>query len=319
MFDLEQEIGVWREGLLENASIDSDRLRELESHLREDIDRRITKGAQPAEAFVEARNQLGQSIELGSEYAKVHAPKFFWGKNPYFSAALLVTPAFLAWSFAVQFLVPKSRVIWSESGIDSPHLLLLSIFQFGHDAFAFGHWFLIGIIVVMMLIEKATRVSPKVRRRLAGSAVIGFNTVVFTGLICLVISLTVAAPVMLRKATFLANYSNAAGVLAVAEQRWKASEIRVKFGLSPDELLRSEYLNIRALLDILDGGATVGVRRGTVGSLLLFEGRLRERQELSDRFLELLNDLTNQRLENMDDAVTWYQTVAGTPEWEASL
>lgn len=320
MFDLEQEIGEWRERLLENVSIDSDRLRELESHLREDIERRITKGAQPTEAFMEAKNQLGQSTELGSEYAKVHAPKCFSGWKTYLSAALLVIPAFLAWSFTALFLIPKARIVWSESGIDLSNQVAIAIVRFGHNAFAFGHWFLLVMIVFMMVIEKVTQVSPKVRMWLAGSAIMVLNAMVFTAFICAVVSLLYVAPVMSRKANFLARYSNAAGVLAVAEQRWNASESQVKFGLNPDgELLRIERIKIETLLDILDGGATVGVRRGTVGSLLLFEDHLRQRKEWSDRFLGRLNELADQRFDNMDDAVAWYHTVAGTLEWKAAL
>ena len=116
MFDLEQEIEVWREELLENPSIDRNRLRELESHLREDMDRRITAGAQPTEAFAEAKNQLGQSLELGSEYAKVHAPKVFSRWKTYLSAALLVLPALLASSFTAQFLVPQGTVALERIG-----------------------------------------------------------------------------------------------------------------------------------------------------------------------------------------------------------
>ncbi|MEM7147971.1 MAG: hypothetical protein AAF591_22900 [Verrucomicrobiota bacterium] len=196
MFDLEQEIGVWRERLLENASIDRTRLRELESHLREDVDRRITEGAQPAEAFVEAKNKLGHSIELGSEYAKVHAPKYFSRWKTYLSAALLVIPAVLVWSFAALFVIPKSRLVLSESGFESSHQVMI---QFGDGAFSFGHWFLLGFIVFMMVIEKVTKLSPKVRRWLAGSAVIGLNAAVLTGLIWWVILLSDVVVVMSQK------------------------------------------------------------------------------------------------------------------------
>ena len=110
-------------------------------------------------------------------------------------------------------------------------------------------------------------------------------------------------------------------MFAVAEQRWNARyESRIRFGVNPDgEHQYFEHDHIDALLDILDGGATVGVRRGTVGSLLRFEDRLRQRKEWGDRFLECLNDLADQRLDNMDDAAAWYQTVAEAPEWKAAL
>ena len=203
MFDLEQEIDVWRDELLENPSIDHDRLRELESHLREDIDRRIAKGTQLAEAFAEAKNQLGQSLELGSEYAKVHVPKYFSRWKTYFSAALLVLPALLASSFSALFLVPKARILWNEAGIGLSNQVINTIVRFGHGAFALGHWFLLGAVVLMIVIERATQVSPKVRRWIAGSVVVGLNALVFAALICLVIAQTVSAPVLVKEGEFL--------------------------------------------------------------------------------------------------------------------
>ena len=212
-------------------------------------------------------------------------------------------------------------MLWNESGITSYSTPLNAIAQFGYEACAFGHWFLLGAVVLMIVIEKATQVSSKVRQWMVGSIVVSLNALVFAALISLVITHTVSAPVFLRKAEFLARYSNAAGVFAVAEQRWNAKyERRIKFGLNPNgELQYFEHDHIGALLDILDGGATVGVRRSTVGSLLHFEDRLRQRKEWGDRFLESLNKLADQRLDNMDDVVAWYQTMAETPEWKAAL
>src|SRR5438552_2273220 len=70
MFDLESQIRRWRSDLAAAMGNLPEPLDELESHLRDDIDRRIQLGADAQSAFEAARAQLGQAKRLAQEFAR---------------------------------------------------------------------------------------------------------------------------------------------------------------------------------------------------------------------------------------------------------
>jgi len=70
MFDLESQIRAWRSDLAAAMGNVPEPLDELESHLRDDIDRRIQRGADAQSAFEAARAQLGEAGRLAQEFAK---------------------------------------------------------------------------------------------------------------------------------------------------------------------------------------------------------------------------------------------------------
>src|SRR5215217_5216675 len=70
MFDLESHIRGWRSDLAAAIGNAPEPLDELESHLRDDIDRRIQLGADAQSAFEAARAQLGEAGRLAQEFAK---------------------------------------------------------------------------------------------------------------------------------------------------------------------------------------------------------------------------------------------------------
>src|SRR3954471_17987552 len=70
MFDLESQIRGWRAELAAAMGDVAESLDELESHLRDDIDRRIRLGADAPSAFEAARAQLGEAGRLAREFAK---------------------------------------------------------------------------------------------------------------------------------------------------------------------------------------------------------------------------------------------------------
>src|SRR5258706_6996003 len=70
MFDLESQIRGWRSELAAAMGNVPEPLDELESHLRDDIDRRIQLGADAQSAFEAARAQLGEAARLAQEFAK---------------------------------------------------------------------------------------------------------------------------------------------------------------------------------------------------------------------------------------------------------
>jgi len=75
MFNLEQSIVEWRRQMASGGIKDSDTLAELESHLREDVERRIDAGASAEQAFREAVIQVGTAEQLRAEFGKISKPR----------------------------------------------------------------------------------------------------------------------------------------------------------------------------------------------------------------------------------------------------
>lgn len=67
MFDLEKSIANWRKQMVA-AGIEISALDELESHLRDDIDREVRLGTMQSEAFESAVRRLGQPAILKKEF-----------------------------------------------------------------------------------------------------------------------------------------------------------------------------------------------------------------------------------------------------------
>lgn len=71
MFNLEQSIAQWRKRMIATGIKSPVPLEELESHLREDIERQIRAGAEAEHAFVAAAKQMGEGDYLKPEFEKV--------------------------------------------------------------------------------------------------------------------------------------------------------------------------------------------------------------------------------------------------------
>lgn len=83
MFNLNEQIKKWRDNLNVSQSFESTDIDELDSHIREEIERLILSGLSEQEAFLVASNRLGQVDFLSEEFAKVNAgiiwrKRFFW-------------------------------------------------------------------------------------------------------------------------------------------------------------------------------------------------------------------------------------------------
>jgi hypothetical protein len=70
MLELETAISEWRRRMLAAGIESPEQLDELESHLREEIVRRIHLGARVPEALVAAQQELGQPAALKAEFGK---------------------------------------------------------------------------------------------------------------------------------------------------------------------------------------------------------------------------------------------------------
>jgi Cytochrome C assembly protein len=70
MFDLNQQIDLWKRALRANATCSKDELEELESHLREQIEAMIAAGLSQEEAFAKSISRLGDPHAVCREFAK---------------------------------------------------------------------------------------------------------------------------------------------------------------------------------------------------------------------------------------------------------
>src|SRR5688572_16174659 len=73
MIDLERELARWREEMA-GAGLAPDILMELEEHLREDIERQVSAGANISDAVRAARERIGKPGMLRSEFDLIGPP-----------------------------------------------------------------------------------------------------------------------------------------------------------------------------------------------------------------------------------------------------
>lgn len=83
MFDLNDQITKWHNGLAQSEAFNGRDIDELRCHLREEIEQLTAAGLSQQEAFLVARQRLGDTDSLESEFAKVNAGRIlrnrlFW-------------------------------------------------------------------------------------------------------------------------------------------------------------------------------------------------------------------------------------------------
>jgi putative ABC transport system permease protein len=98
MFDLEKAIRQWRETLRRNESLEEAFIVELESHLRDAVDRSCREGASVEQAFRKAAAEIGQAGDIGEEFYKTYTPRP-GGRPPWKPGRSL--PALLGSSFKI--------------------------------------------------------------------------------------------------------------------------------------------------------------------------------------------------------------------------
>ena len=151
MFNLEQSISAWRSQMLAAGIQSPVPLDELESHLRDDIARRMQNGAEPQTAFEAATQEIGGPVMLKKEFAKLQPtgrklfPLFLPLFASVFSFCIACSVVFRSGNFAE--MTPGQRL---SSFAALASLLLLSWGGwFGYRAFSFlptkkARGFLIG-------------------------------------------------------------------------------------------------------------------------------------------------------------------------------
>ena len=77
MFDLETNIRSWTDYLRSHGSLNEEDVKELETHLREELDALQDRGLSGDEAFLVAVKRLGQADVLAREFAKVNTERMW--------------------------------------------------------------------------------------------------------------------------------------------------------------------------------------------------------------------------------------------------
>lgn len=107
MFDLNEEITKWRTSLAESEKCSRADIDELESHLREEIERLTALKLSEQEAFYVARHRLGDAGSLADEFAKING-SVLWSKRLFWAAVGLfgyVLAAYTAKCISAGFVV----------------------------------------------------------------------------------------------------------------------------------------------------------------------------------------------------------------------
>jgi hypothetical protein len=135
MPDLEERIMEWR-WQMRAAGIQSPvPLDELESHLREDLERRMQSGASAPEAFAAAVEQLGEAAALKNEFVKSYEAtsarlgKYFW-RGSALAAGLFVVGISLCYFVILPFVMPANERYAAWLGMEAPQLRNASYVSF---------------------------------------------------------------------------------------------------------------------------------------------------------------------------------------------
>jgi hypothetical protein len=101
MFDLDQAMAEWRRQMLADGIQARDVLDELESHLREDLRRRVKPGIGEERAFELAAQQLGEPEALKAEFIKVESKE-----RKYMKRGLIITLGIIGVLVGMAFVMP---------------------------------------------------------------------------------------------------------------------------------------------------------------------------------------------------------------------
>jgi hypothetical protein len=216
MFNLEQAIKEWRRQMIAVGIKSPHVLDELESHLREDLERRERAGLTPELAFENSAQQIGAAellkpefrkigrISAWSEYVKhfiqtlagIPNPTFVTTMNTmeshshleprwatYLKSATFVLPAVCLWTFSTIFLFPKLNEICQHAGVRIPGVYGLMLFLSQYSLILLG-----AFAVMIGLLEWRSERWSRYRRVTFGVGVFVVNSIailLITGMVVL--------------------------------------------------------------------------------------------------------------------------------------
>jgi len=221
MFNLDSAISEWRRTMSADGLKAGVLLDELESHLREDVERQVQSGMAVEQAFDAALGHLGRPGILREEFSKIGETGSVFGSMRYLLLTLMgiqtstlvtnmntshpntnleprwatylksagfVFPAVTLWTLMVLFVVPKLREICAHAGVALPGV-------YGFVFFLMQHALLIGAVLVVGLIVLELRSDrwPRYRRAAFGATVFILNAVVLILISSMVVYAVVAA------------------------------------------------------------------------------------------------------------------------------
>ncbi|HMJ67213.1 MAG TPA: permease prefix domain 1-containing protein [Candidatus Binatia bacterium] len=234
MFDLEQAIGDWRQALVSSGVKAREVLDELESHLRDEVDRQVRAESVPEQAFEAAVRQLGETDLLKSEFAKnrgllaqdqlkqmiltlagipTSAPITTMNTSPstpepgwatYLKGAAFTMPALFLWTLAAIFIVPKFQQIARDTNF--PTLGPTGLWNLSHvtiqlTLFVSEHFLLIATAVIglLILLEWRSAKWPRYRRATVGTGAFLLNSLVLISIFVMLLAVMVMAPAMAHR------------------------------------------------------------------------------------------------------------------------
>jgi hypothetical protein len=236
MFNVEQAISEWRQDLA--AAVKSPAaLDELESHLREELERQMQSERDPQQAFRAAIRQVGEIDVLKSEFAKnrglhevVHQikqsiltlagipnstlattmntspsiPEPGWAT--YLKGAAFAVPALFLWTLSAVFIVPKLQQIARDTGLPTsgdPGVWNLTRTTVGLTLFFREHGLLIAgaLVAFLILLEWRSKKWPRYRRVTVGTGAFLLNSLVLVSIFIMLLVAMVIAPGLAHPAT----------------------------------------------------------------------------------------------------------------------
>jgi hypothetical protein len=110
MPELETRIREWKRSMAIALGSSGEILEELESHLREEIDRLTQAGHAPDAALTAAQAKLGRPVDLAAEYARA-APPARWRPISMGLTLLVLLFGYFTWMFVVPGFQPGGDVL----------------------------------------------------------------------------------------------------------------------------------------------------------------------------------------------------------------
>jgi hypothetical protein len=140
VFDLEQQIQAWRKTLPPSLGARNEAVEELESHLRDEVQRLVVTGKSPEQAWTAAQAQLGTSEQLAGEFAKLGLRPMAWLPAQFILVLLGVAGLFMGAWLGSRFLEGNMEAVLAG------HIFAITL---GYTAM-----FAVGLLAVLSLVVR---------------------------------------------------------------------------------------------------------------------------------------------------------------------
>jgi hypothetical protein len=179
MFNLNDEIAVWRKSILETETCTESDVNELESHLKEEIDQLKTKELSEQEAFLVAASRIGKPVELAGEFAKINQSLIFRNRIFWICIGMLsfiiITALAITTSAATAFIATFTKL----NNYDMALGTIVAICQVGvFIAIAF-------LFCITIKNDRKPKLSTFFKTKTRGGSVIFFTVLLYTAILAL--------------------------------------------------------------------------------------------------------------------------------------